>query len=219
MRQLLFLISVLLPFSSYIAAQESYSRVSLAYEVMDFHYDDGYADDDTPKGLSFGYAHGFALSASKPLYIEAGAKLAWTHLVHNRRPLDVWVTRMDFLDMSLPVDLTYKFSLFSGNIGLVPSTGPNFRFNIIGRQKKSYYELSKGKETEKINFLARDEAYPAAIFQFGWRAGVAISHGPFSIGYNFTYDFTPYREVMISKYGHLGDTKTAHHTLSVGYTF
>lgn len=219
MKYLLILITAILLVPASLFAQKSYSRVSIAYEVMAFHYDDGYAEDDIPKGLSLNYAHGFALSASKPLSIEAGAKMAWTHLVHNKRPLDVWVMRMDFVDISLPVDLTYKFSLFNDNIGLAPSTGPNFRFNVIGRQKTTFHELSKGREAEKFNFLARDEAYPAAIFQFGWRAGVAISHGPFSLGYNLTYDFTPYREVMIGSYGHLGDTKTAHHSLSVGYTF
>ena len=211
-----FLIAILpLP----LLAQEHYSRVAIAYEVKKLHYEN--EPSDVPKGLALAYAHGFPLTQKAPLFIEAGAKLSWSHLVKNYRPWADDVVRMDYLDISLPVDLTYRFSLFNDNLRLAPSTGPSFRYNLIARQKISYYGASKDVKTEKINYLARHEAYPAAIFQFGWRVGVAVSHGPLSVGFNFTYDFTPFCEVMCSSYStkHIGDNLSSTRTLFIGYEF
>lgn len=215
-----------------LSAQDAYSRFSIGYRATVVHHEN--TDSDIPKGISVAYAHGFPISSSKPMFIETGAALTWTHYIRCQEP-DAWsrmTARMNFLDISIPVDFTYRFSLFNGGLGLAPSTGPSFRFNLLGHQKNSYKgryyvnrETEKMKKTERINLLARDEFDPASIFQFGWRAGLALSHGPFYLGYVFTYDFTPYCDVKHD--GHstsynfceYGENKTASHTLSVGYTF
>lgn len=213
-------------YATELFAQENYSRVSIGYRVCAVHHEN--ADSDVPKGISLEFARGFQLSNSRPLFVETGASLAWTHYVYSREP-DAWsrlTARMNFLDISIPVDMVWRFSLLNGKIGIAPSTGPNFRFNLIGKQKNTYkgaYYVNR--KTEKINFLARDEFDPASIFQFGWRIGFALSSGPFYLGYAYTYDFTPYCEVEhdghSSSYNFIdyGENKTAHHTLSVGYTF
>lgn len=48
-----------------------------------------------------------------------------------------------------------------------------------------------------------------------------VSHGPFSLGYVFTYDVTNYRDVMsaYSYTAHFGEQKTASHSLTLGYAF
>lgn len=209
-----------------LSAQETYSRVAIGFRSRVVHHEN--ADSDIPKGISLDFAHGFPLSSSRPLFLEAGANLAWTHYVYSREP-DAWsrlTARMNFLDVSIPVDFVCRFSLLNGKVLLAPSTGPNFRFNLIGKQKNSYkgaYYVNR--KTEKINFLARDEFDPASIFQFGWRLGLALCSGPFYIGYAFTYDFTPYCDVRHDgpsssyNFNDYGENKTAHHSLSVGYTF
>ena len=213
---LLFSLLSLLPLS--LHAQEHYSRAAIAYEVKVIHYVN--EESDIPKGIALAYTHGFPLTQKAPLFIEAGAKLGWTHDVSNYRPDEALTVRRSFLDISLPVDLTYRFSLFNNNFCIAPSTGPNFRFNLVSKEKYTY-GWRKSRHSEKINLLSRDEAYPAAIFQFGWRLGLALSHGPFHICYNFTYDLTYYRDVMslYCETVHFSENRTSTHPLAFGYTF
>ena len=201
-------------------AQESYNKVALGFESTHVTYDED--PTDVTRGISLGYAHGFGLSQNIPLFIETGAKLAWTHSVtHRNESLLSSTEKVDFLNVSLPVDFGYKFGLFSDNLGLMLFTGPNFRFNVIGRRQMTIGEREKHYDSE--NFLKRDTDYAANIFQFGWRLGATVSHGPFSIGYALTYDFTDYRDVAsvnpFSHTKHFGEHKTASHSLAVGYTF
>lgn len=199
-------------------AQDSYNKVTLGFESLHVTYD--YDPTDVSKGLALGYAHGFFFSQRVPLFLEAGAKLAWTHSVSQKDEFVGYsTTRLDFLNASIPVDFGYKFSLFNDNLCLAPFTGPNFRFNIIGRRQKTIGKEKKSYDSE--NFLSRDVRYPANIFQFGWRIGAMASHGRFSLGYAFTYDLTRYRDVMTANSftAHFGEQKTASHSLTVGYTF
>ncbi len=212
----LLLACILYPFCA--SAQYSYNKVTLGFESLHTTYD--FDPTDVSKGLGLGYAHGFCFSQRVPLFLETGVKLAWTHSVSQKDEFSGYsTTRLDFLSASIPVDFGYKFSFFNGNLSLAPFTGPNFKFNIIGRRQKTIGQEVKHYDSE--NFLRRDVRYPANIFQFGWRLGAMVSHGPFSLGYAFTYDVTNYRDVMSanSYTAHFGEQKTASHSLTLGYAF
>lgn len=199
-------------------AQDSYNKVTLGFESLHTTYD--FEPTDVSKGLSLGYAHGFFFSQRVPLFLETGAKLAWTHRVYQQEEFVGYsTTRLDFLNAQIPVDFGYKFSLFNDNLCLAPFTGPNFKFNIIGRRQKTIGQEEKHYDSE--NFMSRDVRYPANVFQFGWRVGAVASHGRFSVGYAFTYDFTDYRDIMSANAStaHFGEQKTASHSLTVGYSF
>lgn len=217
MKRILFAIIVCLLPALCVKAQESYNKVALGFESLHVTYDED--PTDVTKGISLGYAHGFGLSANVPLFIETGARLAWTHSVTHRNEWPSSTEKFDFLSVSLPADFGYKFNFFSDNVGLMLFTGPNFRFNVIGRRQKTIGSDVKHYDSE--NFMKRDTDYAANVFQFGWRLGATVSHGPFSVGYALTYDFTNYRDVMAgnSFTKHFGEQKTASHSLTVGYTF
>ena len=153
-------------------------------------------DSGNFNGLSLSYTRGLFFSKNMTAGLETGAKLAWCHKA-DRSPR--MTEKMDFLSLSLPVDFKYRFRLFNRNLGVAPFTGPNFRFNIIGRRRVStdanhmYYK--------SINLLSDYVEYPANIFQFGWRAGLNFYHKRFFWGYAFTYDLNYYVSETKRDYG------------------
>lgn len=199
-------------------AQNGYNKLSLAFESRRATYESD--PTDVTKGLSVSYMRGIHMLKTKPLLMEYGAKMAWTHSVRKEGWLSVSTIKTDFLTLSLPVNLTYKFRLFRGNLDLAPLTGPNFKFNLIGSSRSRADE--EGEDLNwSTNYLSRDAYSPANIFQFGWNIGVMLSHGPFSLGYTLTYDFTPYADSLLEGHGKLGggEIKIACHSLAVGYQF
>lgn len=212
------LVVICLLVSPFVKAQESYNRVTLAFESRHATY----AHDPTgvTKGLSVGYVRGLSINESKPFFIEAGSKLQWTHAVSTSWPDEYDVTRWDFLSVAFPINATYQFCLFKDNFRLVPLTGPNFRFNLIGRRQEVIGE-KENRTYNSSNLLARDIYSPAKIFQFGWNLGLYISHGRLSFCYMLTYDFTPYANTSLYDYGAIegGTVKTASHSLAVAFSF
>lgn len=193
-----------------------YSRISLGFEAQHMSFEMN-EEGRSSQGLSLAYTRGYLFSQSVPVGMEASAKLAWTHREDGGRYV---TTKEDFLSLSLPVDFTYRFILSDSGLGLAPFTGPNFRFNILGRR-----QLSTDADRENfrsINYLSRDADCLASIFQFGWRVGVNLYFRRFFLGYAFTYDLNHYVDEARADYGvagNAGEAKTSCHTVAFGYTF
>lgn len=199
--------------------QAYYTKASVAFETRHVTFEGG-DPSEVAKGISLGYVKGFEFRPGGRLGMEAGARLAWAHKVDTERFWSHTTVRQDYLSVSLPVDLLFKFRLMEDKLVLAPFSGPNFKFNLIGRRKETV-SGSKGDETHRFNYLDREALFPASIFQFGWRFGLNVCHGPFSVGYAFTYDFKPYIYANYSVGSHycIGDARTASQTVSLGYTF
>lgn len=197
--------------------KSSYDRLSLGFEVqrMSFTFD---FDDRFSKGVSLAYAHGFPLGQRTPLFLETGAKLAWTRKVDAIRAGDHRTERTDFIHFSVPFDLVCRIGL-GNDWHIAPFTGPNFRFNLMAQSSTTYGPDAYKKE--KVNYLSRDILYPANVCQIGWRAGLGGGYGPFSLSYAITVDLSHFAMATGGNYGPGigGDVRTATHTMSVGYSF
>lgn len=197
-------------------AQEAdgYRRVALAYETRRATWRNNenppYTMDGThqhtTKGMSLGFTRGIGLSQQKPLFLELGGKLVWTHGI-EKTGLTI---RTDYLTSSFNLCAAYRRPLFDGKVTLSAFTGPNVKFNIIGRRKETGYS---GKSWT-VNYLNREEDYPAKIFQIGWNAGVGVKYMRYYFGYTFQPDFNAY-----TKNDEGDKLRSFCHSLSVGYEF
>lgn len=159
------------------------------------------------KGMSLGFTCGIGLSPQKPLFLEMGGKLVWTHGIEKTG----LTTRTDYLTSSFNLCAAYQCSLFDGNVTLSVFTGPNVKFNIIGRRKDT---AGHSGESWATNYLNREEDHPAKIFQVGWNAGVGLKYMGYYFGYTFQPDFNAYMK------NDEGDKlRSFCHSLSVGYEF
>lgn len=192
-----------------------YSRIAVGFEAehMSFELNE---DSRNFPGLSLSYTRGYAFCKKIPVGMEFGAKVAWNHKEEDGQNVS---TKTDFLKLSIPVDFMYRFGLFGQKIGVAPFSGPNFKFNIVGRRQLLNSDDSKCYKT--INLLSSDAYCPASIFQFGWRLGLNLYYWRFFLGYAFIYDLNHYVDEARGDYGVdlAGEVKTSSHTVAVGYTF
>lgn len=211
---LLTLLVSLLGGIAYAQEADGYRRVALAYETRRATWRNNenppYTMDGThqhtTKGMSLGFTRGIGLSPQKSLFLEMGGKLVWTHGIEKTG----LTTRTDYLTSSFNLCAAYRRSLFDGNVTLSAFMGPNVKFNIFGRRKDTGYS---GKSWT-VNYLNREEDYPAKIFQVGWNTGVGLKHMGYYFGYTFQPDFNAYTE------NDEGDKlRSFCHSLYVGYEF
>ena len=198
------------------AIDSPYSRISLGFEAQHMSFEMN-EEGRSSQGLALAYTRGYVFSPNVPVGLEASAKVAWTH---KKDEVRYATTKTDFLSLSLPVDFMYRFILSDSGIGLAPFTGPNFRFNVIGRRQLS--TDTERKSYTSVNYLSRDADCPASIFQFGWRVGLNLYLHNFFLGYAFTYDLNHYVDETRGDYGvmgNAGEAKTSCHTVAFGYTF
>lgn len=142
----------------------------------------------TTKGISAAYMRNYVFGGKAGLAIEYGAKMTWLHGVDKSN----WTTsREDHLNISLPVNITKEFGIGNSGVSLAPFIGPNFKYNIIGKYHKTWFD-NDGKNDRWTNYLSREERQPASIFQFGMNIGVCAYYGRFVVAYTFQPDFTSY---------------------------
>lgn len=216
MKHLLFISLFVASFLT-ISEAQSHRRFSLSFESQRAKFDMSEGSIIT-RGMSLGFTRAVALSRRMPLGLDLTGKLAWTHGVDKAT---YTTTRTDFLSAQFPVSLTWRFSLFNGNLGVAPFIGPSFRFNLIGSMR-SLVDLPQERTRTSINLLSRERRTPAKIFQFGMNMGGGIFVHNFYFGYMFQPNFTPYIEDARGTY-HVkyeeGDLKSRSHTVTLAYVF
>ena len=202
--------------ASSTSIENGYSRLEAAYNPVTLKWDDS-DDDEKMTGISLGYIKGFSISKSMPLYVETGLRFTYAFWSDEE---DNTESKMTYMNLSVPINLAYRFAIPNSEIAITPFVGLTLKGNLIG---KSEYEYSYDDETEKseTNWFDekyddedeydedKDYGYGAKRIQFGWNIGANVSYNKFNVGICYGSDFSELWK----------ETKTSNLAVSVGYSF
>ena len=209
---------------------EDYNRLSVSFAAEVGKSDLALGQDETGKGVSFGYAHGKNIvNGDFPLYLEYGFDATWLHFNDTDESEDYGYygnykekheVKLNLVSVSIPLNLTYIFSLADGKYEFAPFAGLNFKFHVIGRGKDEFtkeYSNSRYDDesgTNKYNIFDEDDmgGTSAKRFQIGMNLGFNIYKGRFSFGYRFQPDFTKIYDDELP-------TKTKTNMVSIGIKY
>lgn len=174
---------------SEIDAPGSYNLVGVSYDNTDLSGKNYTFNGKESMGLNgFGveYTHGFGLTRSLPMYLEAGLKF---NMGFGSNADDGVKVKMQMARLSVPVSYAWRFG-FGDGMAFTPYAGIDFRFNAIGRLKA---ENSDGDESDwmsvfdKEDMGGEDETWNR--FQLGWHVGARFEYSSLFIGLNYGTDF------------------------------
>ena len=191
---------------------DGYDRAQASFVIhnisVDYATDYEYANyrDIDAKGVEIGYIKGINLTNRRPLFLELGGELTFSHAKkehHETYDLGFYTItekseyKSTFLSIGIPVDAAYKFSFSSNDISVTPFFGFNFKVNLLGKEKDKEYEYAEDKEVEyKYSYFDSDAEEvgddTANRFQFGLNLGVGVDLGNFYVGYRFQPDLIKY---------------------------
>lgn len=198
------------------ANTDPYSRFTISYENTHLScggdLEDSFNGENSVglNGFGLEYTHGFSVSKSLPMFVEAGIKLQFGQgSVSQDRKIygyDVEeIQKYQQLSFVVPVNFTYKFAI-NDNMSVAPYLGINFKVHALGRYKgemkfddddlQDAYE-EEADEIEWINVFSDDEDnmgdkdYTWNRFQMGWQIGVGLNVKSFYIGLQYGTDFIP----------------------------
>ena len=181
-----------------------YNRLSVGYNAT-FMSAGGLST--TCNGFTAKYVHGFGLSKTIPLYLEAGLKLNmdfWSNTETNSGWGVTETDKFNMLYVGIPVNVAYRLS-FNNNISLQPYTGINFRVNIYGQHTTEFsYKGEKESKSESESLVFGDDGWKR--FQMGWQIGLGLNLKKFYLGFEYGLDF-----MKIAP-----ETKTSHVEVSLG---
>lgn len=162
-----------------------WARFGLAFDAQKIKVEAGgtTADGQKTKGVAVEFMKGISLTNNMPLFLDLGARLAWTTAKEDRTGGS---DKYNFLNVAVPVNAAYKLSFAnSPNVKIVPSFGPNFKFNILAR---TTWDPDRGSKV-KTNILDDDNG--GKVFQFGLNLGCGFYLHKFYVGYTFQPDLSP----------------------------
>lgn len=225
--------------SSSSADTESYNRISLSYDNTHFgcnKHAEGYFNDEdgmSLNGVGLEYTHGFSISQSLPMFIEAGIKAQFgAGSVSDDFREDGYkveaIEKYRMFSFSVPVNYTYKFAIGDG-MSIAPFLGINFKVNALGQYRneikfddddlQDIWEDTDEYEDMKdwYNLYSKDDMGDKDAtwnrFQMGWQIGVGFNYKAFYVGLQYGTDFIPawkYKKYAIN---------TGNFALKVGYNF
>ncbi|MCQ2229871.1 MAG: PorT family protein [Bacteroidales bacterium] len=175
---------------------EGYQRYEVSFVAQKFDW--GHDDNTKLKGFELGYINGINVTNKLPIFLELGGQLTWTHA--NDEIATGEELKHTFMSIAIPVNAAYKIAFASSeNITIVPFIGPNFKFNLIGKEKGSIL----GNEYD-LSFLNKDDMggkdNKASRFQVGMNLGVGVNISKLLyIGYHFQPDFADYLDGVKAK--------------------
>jgi len=174
------------------ALRDSYNTVGISYTNVALGFDD---DDDnfSLNGFSLDYNHGFSISKTLPMFIEAGARLNFGFHSDSEKS-NGWKAEVktSWISFSVPVNFAYKFGV-GESVTLKPYTGINFKLNILGNEKYTETDRHGDKDSESYNFFDKDD-WDFHRFQMGWQIGVDVQYKPFIFGLEYGIDFIKMRK-------------------------
>jgi len=187
-----------------------YDQITISYTNGHFGYDYPSGNDEpdpiSTNGFSLKYLHGFSLSASLPMYIEAG--LNFNYNFHSAEDDEGYsVTKFQHSALAIPVNFAYKFNV-TETVAIKPFLGLNFKINTSTKSRMEltdkflddYKELTGQRydgetESDWQNFFDKDDMGSKDAtwnrFQLGWHIGVDFQFNKFLIGVNYGTDFIP----------------------------
>lgn len=213
-----------------------YNKVYTSFNVGSFTYSataKGYGEKSSRDesagliGFNVGYAHGFNLKKSLPLFLELGGEFNFNSGTKKELKLssrsgefkvDDDEYTVTFMNIAVPVNLVYRFDV-SDKFSIAPYAGLNFKINILGKQKED-------GDDESESFFNEDDMgkdFKANRFQLGMNVGVNfIVSNKFSFGYRFQPDFIKYQSADINYNDDIKvevSTKHTNHFFTFGYIF
>lgn len=198
---------------------DNYKSFRLSYtpitaSVLDDDLEDGYEyvfgkdweDILKYKGFSADFIMGFNVAQGLPLYIEAGAGLAYSFSNLDYEYYDYVDDEnkdakvgFKFVSVNVPMHIAYRLSI-NDQISILPYAGLKARFNVIGKYTNTaYYDLEEGeydevsyslydnKEVKKYN--GDENPYKAKRFLLGWQIGADVEINNFLLGVSYGADF------------------------------
>lgn len=224
---------------SVVADTNPYNRISLSYDNTRLSgndkMDECFNGEDAMSlnGVGLEYLHGFSVSKTLPMFIEAGIKAQFgTGSVSDYDKEDEvdYILKAQQFSFSVPVNYTYKFTLGDG-ISLAPYIGINLKVHAIGRQKFSLKfdddemqewwdeELEEDDDDDydwKNVFDKKDMGDKDATwnrFQMGWQIGLGLNAKAFYVGLQYGTDFIPaYKHKKLA-------INSGNFALKIGYNF
>lgn len=142
--------------------------------------------DGAMNGFSAAWTKGISVSSSMPLYIETGLGLTYAFksetIGEDSYEEDL---KHNFLALSVPVNLTYKYEVPNTEFKIAPFAGVYFRGNLLGETKWD------DDDDESINWFDdyEDDGLEAKRFSFGWQVGVGFEYRKLYLGVSYGSDF------------------------------
>jgi len=177
-------------------APSSYNLVGISYDNTSLNgknYEFG--DNDKSLGLNgFGleYVHGFSVSSTLPMYVEAGLKFSMGFGSKSEKENRYeWKESYQMMRLSIPVSYAYRFNIGDG-MSLTPYAGLDFRFNLTAKGK---YEETYDGDTDEgdwVSFFDEDKVGKDDTwnrFQMGWHIGARFEYSRIFLGVNYGTDF------------------------------
>lgn len=198
--------------ASTAANTDSYDQVGIYYNNSHFSYDYPGEHDPDPintNGFALQWLHGFSVSKSLPMFVEAGLNFNFNvgSQDADKEESDTYEgQKYQYAALAIPVNFAYKWNV-NESIAIKPYLGLNLKFNLLGREKTQitdkYREYLEDREYDDIledydkwySFFSKDDMdgkeFTWNRFQLGWHIGVDFSFNKFFVGINYGTDFIP----------------------------
>lgn len=179
----------------------NYNIVGISYDWTNVTAKEGgYDDSKALNGFGVEYIHGFPLSSSLPMYLEAGAKFSMGFMGED----EDW-SKVQLMRINVPVSFAWRFNLID-NITITPYVGVDFRVNCMARQCDGSGDWHSLFDEEQYDPTAKR-------FQMGWHLGARVEYNRISLGVSGGTDFIDFYKD--------GDYKwqTSNLAVTVGYRF
>lgn len=167
--------------------------------------------------LSLGYSRAFSVSRDLPLYVEGGLGVQYSY----DKETNMWnetkniyhTEKYRVLSAVVPAHLLYRWDIPSSKLSLMPFVGLNFRFNIVGRNRREAALIGDGsiQDFDKKSYDLYDDANDKVVdpttgetisqynhqawdrFQWGWDFGVKLQYDKrYTIGLSWGRDFNDF---------------------------
>ncbi|MCM1066020.1 MAG: PorT family protein [Muribaculaceae bacterium] len=224
------------------AMAEGYNMASISYNNNHFGFNKDAQDEFDSKGKSlngFGlnYIHGFGITESLPMYIEAGASINFGF--HSKKfgkeyseYDDAWYQEkeaMQNFNLTIPVNFTYHFKVWEEKLTIAPYTGFNFKINMATRFKDSCDSNDPDYKEDGKWYSAFDKGedamdgkdYTWNVFQMGWQIGCNVKYDRYFLGLEYCWDMIPaYRHDFSDEFENWTPAvNTGMFKLAVGFVF
>ncbi|MDE6311436.1 MAG: outer membrane beta-barrel protein [Muribaculaceae bacterium] len=176
---------------------KGYNRLGITYNNTSYHNNWKEKDGNySANGIGINYLHGFSLSSSLPMFVEAGLNVnfdfATPYSDEDRygREYEKF-TNMNF---QVPVNYSYRFAIMD-EFSIAPFIGINFKIHALMNGK----EVEEDSDGEKIydnkwSYFDKDKMGKDGVynrFQMGWQIGATFQYSRVYLTVQYGTDFIP----------------------------
>lgn len=198
---------------------KGYNRLGITYNNTSYHNNWKEKDDNfSANGFGLNYLHGFSLSSSLPMFVEAGLNVnfdfATPYSDEDRYGRDY--TKFTNLNFQIPVNYSYRLAIMD-EFSIAPFIGINFKIHAMmdGKHVEEDYDDDE-KDVYKWSYFDKDKMGKDGVynrFQMGWQIGATFQYSRVYLTVQYGTDFIPawsYKKDKIN---------TGNLRLGLGFTF